>query len=136
MTSRRLNVPHMMGPERGKKSHCCQRLNRISTARDSKFLDRARRCGFPLAVAYRFVFCVKTLPAIVLAVLVSLVLSSVLAAVAATLGEVVLLVPAWDKALAATDLAAALAPGVLNTCDALVATLGEVTCPQNPYQSI
>ncbi|MFG6440523.1 hypothetical protein ACG0Z3_07490 [Roseateles sp. LKC17W] len=75
---------------------------------------------------YRFVFCVKTLPAMVLAALLALALSSVLAAVAATLGEVVLLMPACDNALAATDFAAALAPGVLSTWDALVATLGDV----------
>jgi hypothetical protein len=85
---------------------------------------------------YFFVFWVKTLPAIVFAVVLAFALSSVLAAVAATLAEVVLPVPACDKALAATDLAAALALGVLRTCDALVATLGEVfsglgmLCPQ------
>jgi hypothetical protein len=62
----------------------------------------------------------------VLAVPLAFELSRVLAAVAATLAEVVLLVPAWDKALAATDLAAALAPGVLRTCEAFVATLEEV----------
>jgi hypothetical protein len=76
--------------------------------------------------SYRFVFCVRTLPAIVLAVLLALELSRAFAAVAATLADVVLLVPACDRALPATDLAALLAPGVLRTCDAFVATLDEV----------
>lgn len=56
----------------------------------------------------------------------ALVLSSVRAAVAATLETSSFVGPACDNALVATDFAAALAPEVLSTCDDFVARLGEV----------
>lgn len=71
-------------------------------------------------------FWVRTLPAITLLTVLLRPLSSVLAAAVATRADVCFDVPACDRALAATVLAALLDAGFVRTCEAFDATRGLV----------